>query len=226
MSDDATREEPAQPGSLPGTEPGNEVFTAADLEPSDSEKRAIRRMRIDKAAAITAVLALGTWAGGMLALGACAAPFVFQLTPAPWSGYAMGAAFARFDSIAIACSVLTLGAEVVRTLLVLKRPASRAILPRLRRYAAIVLALGAVYIGMHVSPTINQMHEQGVRRNVGPEGIELERIHKQAELIGKITMPLALALAALHIATLRTAPDEDDEEEEDLAPRPVSKRAN
>jgi hypothetical protein len=205
--------------------PGEDVFTAADLEPSAEEKRALRRMRIDKAAAVVAVISLGTWAGGMLALGVCAAPFVFRLTPAPWSGFAMGAAFARFDSIAIACSVLTLGAEVVRTMLVLKRRAGRALLPRLRRYGAIALALAAVYSGVKLSPTINQMHEQGVRRNVGPEGIELERIHKQAELVGKIVMPLALVLAALHVVTLRTAPGEDDEEEESEAPLPPGPRS-
>jgi hypothetical protein len=203
--------------------PGEDVFTAADLEPSEEDKRAIRRMRIDKGAAIVAVIALGVWAGGMLALGVCAAPFVFRLTPAPWSGYAMGAAFARFDTIAIAMSVLTLGAEVVRTLLAMRRPAARALLPRLRRYGAIVLALAAVYSGMRLSPTINQMHQDGVRRNVGPEGIELEKIHKQAELIAKIAMPLALVLAALHVVTLRTSPEDDEEESE--APLPPGPRS-
>src|SRR5687768_10213665 len=105
--------------------------------------------RIEKAAAIVAVIALGIWAGGMLALGVCAAPFVFQLTPHPHSGQAMGAAFARFDFIAIGCSVVALGAEVVRTIIGLRRKNhGGVILPRLRRYAAIALALGAVYSGM------------------------------------------------------------------------------
>ena len=50
-----------------------------------------------------------------MALGACAAPLVFEMTPAPFSGDAMGAAFARFDQIALGAAVVLLGAEVART---------------------------------------------------------------------------------------------------------------
>lgn len=207
--------------------PGEDVFTDEDLVPDSrdvaAERRARRHVIIEKTATIFAVIAYGMVAGGMIALGACAAPFVFQLTPHPWSGKAMGAAFSRFDFIAMTCAVIGLGAEVVRTLLTLKSRASQSWVHRVRRYAAIALALGATYTGMQLSPQIMAMHEEGVRRNVGAEGAELERVHKQAELIGKGVVALALALIALHIGTLpgggpRSTEGEDDEDV--LAPLP------
>ncbi len=195
---------------------GEDVFSEEDLAPSDEDRRAIRRMRIDKAAVIVAVCALGVWVGGLLALGACAAPMVFEHTPYPFSGRAMGSAFARFDSIAIGCAVVALGAEVVRTLVSMKSGGGKWI-GRLRRYAAIALALAGVYTGMRLTPSILELHEQGVRRNVGPAGEQLEALHAQAELIGKMIIPIALALIALHVITLR---GRDDDDEEAFAPAP------
>lgn len=211
--------------------PGEDVFTDEDLIPDSREVAAKqsgrRRVIIDKTATTVAVIAYGMVAGGMIALGACAAPFVFQLTPYPWSGKAMGAAFSRFDFIAMTCAVTGLGAEVVRTLLTLRSRKSQSWVHRVRRYAAIALALGAAYTGMQLSPQIMVMHEQGVRRNVGAEGAELERVHKQAEMVGKGVVALALALIALHIATLPSGGgglaegDEEGEDDEDvLAPLP------
>jgi hypothetical protein len=197
--------------------PGEDTFTAADLEPSDAEKNARRRAIAEKAAATVAVMALGLWFGGMIALGACAAPFVFEMTPYPWSGKAMGAAFQRFDGIAMGCAVVVLGCEVVRTLLTLRRR-DGVWIARIRRYLAILAAGCAIYGGMILSPRIVRMHEEGVRRNVGPEGLQLEAVHKQAELVAKVAVVLALALIALHVFTLRTAGDDDDDEA--VAPLP------
>ncbi len=204
--------------------PGEDVFTDDDLAPSSGElatrRKQERRVVIDTAATIVAVLAYAMIAGGMIALGACAAPYVFELTPHPWSGKAMGAAFSRFDVIAVACAVVGLGAEVVRTMLTLRSPYARAWLPRVRRYVAIALALGAVYSGTQLSPRIMELHEAGVRRNVGAEGTELERIHQQAELVGKIDVALAALLIALHIVTLGGGLRMGDDDEDVLAPLP------
>ena len=192
--------------------PGEDVFGEEDLEPSDEHgadaRRPPQRMYGDRAATTIAVTALGLWAGGLIALGACAAPFVFELTPYPFSGKAMGAAFGRFDTIAIACGVVVLGCEIARTLIA--RGRATAIVPRIRRGIAIILAMGALFGGMRLTPAIMALHDQGVRRNVGPEGAELERLHKQAEMIGKLTVPGALALIALHVFTLRVGSDEDE----------------
>ena len=202
--------------------PGGDVFTEDDLAPSDDDKRAIRNSRIDKAAATVATIALGLWLGGTIALGACAAPMVFELTPYPFSGKAMGAAFQRFDMIAIGCAVAALGAEVTRTVLSLKRRSSRgAIVARIRRYALILFAAGVVYTGTQLSPAIMRLHESGVRRHVGAEGDELERIHKQAELVGKVNAVIALLLMVLHVTTVRSPYEElEDDDEEAYAPLP------
>ena len=191
-------------------------FTAADLEPSDDEKRASRRELIDRVAATVAVLSAGLWIGGMITLGACAAPFVFEMTPAPMSGYAMGAAFARFDQIAIGAAVLLLGAEVARTLVAGRR--SRTIAARVRRLVAVLMALGAVYTGLQITPRINALHRDGARRGLGEGGAELERIHHQAEAIGKAVTLAGVVVVALHVLTIGKRKPEDDDDDDAPAP--------
>jgi len=193
-------------------------FTAADLEPSSEEKLAARRSIVDRAAAALGALAAGVWVGGMVALGACAAPFVFRMTPDPFSGNAMGAAFARFDQLALGASVVLLGAEVARTWA--SGPGGRAILPRVRRMAAIIMAACAAYIGLTLTPRITELHRAGVRRGFGPEGEVLEQIHKRAEAVGKAEVALGVTLVVLHVFTLRARRPED-EEAADPSPGPL-----
>ncbi len=199
-----------------------ERFTASDLEPSADELRARRRGLIDRAAATVAVLCAGSLFGGLVALGFCAAPMVFRLAPAPYSGNAMGAAFARWDRVAVVLSGVLLACEVVRTWAA--RGRSRRPVPRVRRLAAIIVGLCAVFIGTRLSPRILELHESGARRGDGALGVELDTIHRRAELIGKIEAALAVALVGLHVFTLRTRDDEDDEDEEAAAPLPPGPR--
>jgi len=193
-------------------------FTAEDLEPSDDDKRAERRLQIDRVGAALGVLAAGIWVGGMIALGACAAPFVFSLTPDPFSGNAMSAAFARFDQIAIGASVVLLGAEVARTWAA--GPRGRTIPVRIRRMLAILMAFGAAYVGLSLTPRIAQMHLDGVRRMRGPEGQVLEKIHKQAEAVGKAEVVGGIALVLLHVFTLSVRRPEDDDDSFSPGPLP------
>lgn len=196
------------------TDPQESRFTEADLAPSDDKRRAALRANVDKGATAVAVLALGVWIGGMVALGACAAPFVFRLTPAPFSGDAMGAAFARFDQIAIGASAAVLGAEVVRTWAAGR---ARTIAARVRRLLAVALAGAAAYIGLSLTPRINELHRAGVSRNVGPDGEILEAIHKRAEAVGKAEVVLGAVLVGLHVFTLGARRPDDDED----APAPL-----
>jgi hypothetical protein len=198
-------------------------FTAEDLLPSDEEKQAARRSLIDRSAATVGALAAGIWAGGMIALGVCAAPFVFRMTPDPYSGEAMGAAFARFDQIAIGAAVILLGAEVARTWAAGRR--SRSLPARARRILAILMAGCAVYIGLQLTPKILDLHRAGVRQGVGPEGAVLTQIHKRAEAIGKAEVVFGAALVALHIFTLGVRrPEDSDEEESSPGPLPPGPR--
>ena len=195
----------------------NETFSEDDLAPSPHERRERRGALVDRAASTAAALAVGVTVGGTFALGACAAPFVFQLAPAPFAGDAMGAAFARFDQIAIALSVVLLGAEVARTFVARReRPPLSA---RARRLAAILFAGCTAYMGLVLSPGINSLHRAGARRGVGPEGAELEAIHQRASAVGKAEAVLGLLLVGLHVFTVRS-PRRDDEEDDD-APAPL-----
>jgi hypothetical protein len=154
----------------------------------------------------------------MIALGACAAPFVFRLTPAPFSGDAMGAAFARFDQIAIGASVAILGAEVARTWTARRR--ARSVAARVRRFVAMLLAAFAVYGAMALTPAILRLHAAGVIRGIGADGDMLEQIHRRAELVGKVEVAFALAIIGLHIFTLPSGNPEEESEDEADAPLP------
>lgn len=202
------------------TPPGNETFSEADLAPPEWEVRARRRARIDRGATFVAVLALGLWSGGLISLGVCAAPMVFGMTPYPYSADAMGAAFARFDSIAIGCAVFALGAEAVRTYLELGRRGrpGELRLGRVRRMAAVVAAGLAILSGTSFTPEILRLHHAGVRRNVGAEGARLEVVHKRTEAVAKLILALAVVAMALHVGTARSA---RDEEEDEVAPAPL-----
>ena len=199
-------------------------FSEEDLAPSDDDKRAERRSIADRVAASAAVLAVGVWVGGRLALGACAAPFVFRVVPQPLAGDAMGAAFSRFDQIAIGGAVIVLGAEVIRTWAAGR--GGRGVWPRVRRYVAIFMAAAATYFGLVLSPRIVELHRAGAVRGAGPNGQELDRIHGRARTIGQIEAALGVALVALHVFTLRTRrpDDDDDEDDEAVAPLPPGPR--
>ena len=196
-----------------------ERFSASDLEPSDEEKRGAARSLVDRIAATVAVLAAGVWVGGMLALGACAAPFVFRLTPAPYSGDAMGAAFARFDQVALGAAVVLLGAEVARTWAAGVRGRSAA--ARVRRALAVLIAACAAYTGLSITPHINELHRAGAQRGQGPLGEELEAIHRRAESLGKVETALGVALVALHVFTLAARRRDDEHDEQGAYAEPL-----
>ena len=60
---------------------GEERFTEADLQPSEEDRRARARDLVDRIAATVAVVCAGSLFGGLVALGACAAPIVFAKVP-------------------------------------------------------------------------------------------------------------------------------------------------
>ncbi|MEO7328936.1 MAG: DUF4149 domain-containing protein [Minicystis sp.] len=197
-----------------------ERFSEEDLRASAEERAAELRFQVDRVAVVVAVLATGVWIGGMIALGACAAPFVFEIVPAPFSGYAMGSAFARFDKIAIGASALLLAAEVARTWAAGVH--GRRPMARVRRLLAIVMAMGAAYTGLTITPQIMSLHRDGARRGEGDAGVTLDRIHKRAELIGKAVTVGGVVLVALHVLTLGAR--RPDDEPEFLAPLPPGPR--
>jgi hypothetical protein len=158
----------------------------------------------------------------MIALGACAAPMVFRIAPMPYAGDAMGAAFARFDHIALGAAVLLLATEVARTWAAGRRARSGG--ARVRRFAAIFLAACGAYMSLSLTPAINGLHRGGALRHVGEAGQQLDAIHKRAELVGKAETALGILLVAAHLLTLPLRRPEDDDDEDAVAPAPPGPR--
>ncbi|MDI3286176.1 DUF4149 domain-containing protein [Polyangium sp. 15x6] len=201
----------------------NDTFTEADLAPDPQEKRDRILAVVDRVAALVAVLAGGVYIGGMVALGANAAPIVFSMLPRSIAGDVMGAVFARFDAIALGAALAALAAEVTRTLATRRR--GRTILSRLRRSCTLFMAVSAAYVALSLSPRISDLHRQGVQRDDTPQGQLLEAVHKRAELFGKIGMGMALGLVALTIFTIQPRrPDDEEDDEEAVAPLPPGPR--
>jgi hypothetical protein len=196
----------------------SERFSEEDLAPDSSERRATRTWALDRVAAAAGVTAAGLILGGMLALGAAAAPAVFALTPRPSSGYAMGLAFTRFGQIALGAACAGLLIEVARALL--HRRAPQRPWDRVRRLVAIGLAGCAATMAFNLTPEIRRLHESGAVRGEGEQGMLLEATHRRAELVGKLESGLALGLIFLHVLTLRGR----TEEEEVSAPLPPGPR--
>ncbi len=192
-------------------------FSEEDLAPSEDDQRAARAWLYDRLAAGVGVLAAGLVLGGTIALGMSAAPAVFRLTPRPFSGNAMGVAFASFGQVALLATCVALVVEVIRT--VIHRRSRPRAWDRVRRLVAIGLAGSAAYLAFNLTPTINGLHAEGVVRGEGDRGAQLDAIHKRAELVGKTEVGLALALIFLHVMTLR-GPVPEEEADDIQAPLP------
>jgi hypothetical protein len=166
-----------------------------------------RSSRLELGAATVAVVCLGLWVGGLVALGACAAPIVFHVVPAPLSGDAMGAVFRRFDRVAITCGVVVLACEAVRLRISsISAPAApRSLAERTRTILALVATAAAIYGGARLSPAIVELHAAGAVRGSGPDGAALERLHALAESVAKVEVFAGLLLLVLHVTTLRRA---------------------
>ena len=160
--------------------------------------------RLRVVTAILALLAVAVWLGGLVVLGAIAAPVVFSVVPAPSSADAMTVVFRRFDVVAMACATLLLVVEATRALARERFAWSDQV-----RIGASALAGGlAVVEGAFLSPRIAALHWGGAVRGLGPEGMELAHLHDLAEACGKAQLALLAAIIALQVLALRNASNE------------------
>jgi hypothetical protein len=160
-------------------------------------KKGMGKTRLNRAAASVALLALAVWLGGLVALGAMAAPIVFAVTPFPQSADAMTLVFRRFDTVAMACAALVLASEAVRAAARAgRRPMTRGEVARIAVSA--LAAAAAVVEGMFISPRIAALHAGGALRGVGELGAALSRLHDAAESCGKIQVALLSLALVLH----------------------------
>jgi hypothetical protein len=181
------------------------VFSEADLAPPEWERKAARRALLDTLAASVAIVAVGAWMGGLVALGWCVTP---RATPS--------SALVRFDTVAVGCAATALACEIVRTLL--GRGRRRALAARVRRVLAIGMALLGVWSMTGLTPSILRLRGAGAQPAVGTAGTELVALHAQAELCGTLLVVLGVLLVALHVFTLQSA---RDREVEDDGPAPL-----
>jgi uncharacterized membrane protein len=149
-----------------------------------------------------ALVAVAVWMGGLVALGALAAPVIFARVPLPTSADAMTVVFRRFDTVAMACASAVLATEAVRA--ALRMPFQR--FDHARAFVSAAAAVVAVFEGIHVSPQIAHLHAQGVLRGLGGAGLELSRLHDLAELCGQVELGLLVVVIALHVVTLSSVP--------------------
>jgi hypothetical protein len=155
-------------------------------------------MAVGRVASVVALFAIAVWLGGLLALGAIAAPVVFSMVPLPTAADAMTVVFRRFDLVAMTCGAVVLLSEAARA--VALAPFSRRDVARAGVSA--LAAAASVVQGMHVSPRIAELHAAGVSRGLGAEGRELAHLHDLAELYGQGQVILLAVAIALHVATL------------------------
>jgi len=138
------------------------------------------------------VLAIAVWIGGLLGLGAIAAPAIFEvvsLRQVPdgrmLSGAIFGEVLRRFDVVSYGCGTLILAALAVRAVLG----------PRPRRFSvrlgiAVLMLSVSMYAGMVLSSRIERV-QQSIGATVAPsslpEGdprrVEFGRLHGQSTLI-------------------------------------------
>ena len=153
---------------------------------------------LHRASTVVALLAAAVWLGGILALGAIAAPVVFTVVPLPASADAMTLVFRRFDLVTMACAVLVLASESVRAM----GRVGFAATDWGRLAVSVLASLCAVYEGELVSPKIAALHASGAIRGVGDGGSELSHLHDLAEMLGKVQVFLLVSLVVFHVFTL------------------------
>ena len=149
-------------------------------------------------AATLSLVAVGLWLGGLLALGAIAAPAVFTIVPLPTSADAMTVVFRRFDQVAMACGAVVLASEAGRVAARVRFGLADGI----RAGAAVLASLLAVFEGSYVSPRIAWLHMGGAIRGVGDPGLELSRLHDLAETCGKGEVLLLVVVVAAYVVAL------------------------
>ncbi|MDP9148686.1 MAG: DUF4149 domain-containing protein [Myxococcota bacterium] len=167
----------------------------ASEKPLGNEAPVTTRRRACEAVAL---LCISLWLGGLVALGAIAAPIVFNVVSHPASADAMTLVFQRFDLVAMACAGMVLATEAALA-------SARGAFDRLDRWRSGLSALAgalAVYEGTRVSPAIAALHAGGAIRGVGSAGADLSRLHDVAEACGKAEIAILVALVVMHVFAL------------------------
>jgi hypothetical protein len=167
-------------------------------KPSSVSPSVDLRLAAARVASSVSLLAVSVWLGGLVALGALAAPVVFHVVPYPSNADAMTIVFRRFDLVAMACGAALLTTEAVRPALRIRLGA----VDHTRAALSVVAAALAVYEGTRVSPRIAELHAGGAIRGLGATGVELAHLHDIAEACGKTQLAVLAVIVVLHVVAL------------------------
>ena len=154
-------------------------------------------------------LGLAVIIGGMLVIGAIAAPVLFREFAA--QRHVMGAAltlvFGRFDTVLL----VSLGFVALGELLRLKfgSPQPFAPVSLIRHGLMVLMAGGIIYSALVINPSIATMQRAGVRPDASPQGLVFHRTHKLSEALYKgelLAAILVLMLNPFVLTAARTQP--------------------
>lgn len=148
------------------------------------------------------MLGLALMAGGMLAIGAFAAPVMFKQLARPEAGDILTVIFRRYDNVLlVALGIIILG-EALRLLpglLPVTAPLAVA------RYVILGATVGMVLFSIFkVNADIETMHKAGIRPDTSPQGQVFHETHKLSEGLYKLEM-LGAALLILLTPFIRPA---------------------
>lgn len=163
---------------------------------SESSKRAW----ISVTAETVATLAVVPWLGGLIALGAIAAPEVFGRLERETAGSLMGPIFRNFDTLVIVAALVFAAAEIARVAVV----GARGWLARVRLGAGALLVACGLISALWLGPQIGEAFDTGVRRDhTSDAGRAMDTAHRRAELAGKTAIILGASWLALGVAVRR-----------------------
>lgn len=138
-----------------------------------------------------AALALGTWVGGMFALGAFSARIVFRDLPRDLAAPTMSTIFRSFDGVVVACVIAVAVATGIRLLAVgIRGRADRIALVA----SSALVVLGLLDVG-YVHPGIERMFHEG--RTLEPAFQALHQLSSRSANLEAICAILVIGAHAL-----------------------------
>ena len=157
---------------------------------------------LERGALAAQLFGLALMIGGMLALGAFAAPVAFGSLPRPEAAALMGVLFRRYDTVLLIALALVwlgemghLGALMGRGILssTMKRR-----LPLLRGLLLLLLTAGLLVATLSVNPAIERLQAAGVHRTpLSAEGRRFDQMHHWSEMLYKVDLLTAACFLLL-----------------------------
>ena len=140
------------------------------------------------------MLGLALMIGGMLSIGAFAAPVIFKQVARPEAGDILTTIFRRYDKVLVIALIFVVLGEAFRVLSV---QTAWTTLPLVREVVLVVTVLLLAYSLFGVNAKLEAMHKAGVGYGATAEGQEFLKVHKLSESLFKTEMMGAVIIMLL-----------------------------